>query len=103
MTSNQQKTKKGDLETESISRELGLLQFHSNSDLYFPTGTGHGVKEMTRYIAAHQSETEASGTQEKGVICLGEPFGGNLIIVIPKVTWMLPSLQYLSLSYYPSI
>lgn len=62
VTSSQQKTKKGDPATESISRELGLLQFHSSNDLYFPTGTDRGVKEMTRYTAVHQSGTEANST-----------------------------------------
>lgn len=53
--------------TESISTELDLVQFRSNNDLYFPTDTDHGVKEMTKYIAVHQSETEESSGSEKGM------------------------------------
>lgn len=59
-TSSQQKTKKEDRATENISTELDLVQFHSNNDLYFPSDTDHEVKEMTKYTAVHQSETEES-------------------------------------------
>lgn len=68
MTSSQRKTKQGGPATENTSRELGLLRFYSSTDLYFPTGTDHGEREMTKYTAVHRSETETRDTEEKGII-----------------------------------